>query len=119
MDWGVPKGSATVVAMSDASASVYLSRGGGFIGGSSHQSVRKAAQQTVTVADKVQPQMHPTTVFPLPQPGEVIFYALTDSGVFTISAPETHLKSGRSPLSELANAAQDVITQYRLMQQTK
>jgi hypothetical protein len=46
-------------------------------------------------------------------------FTLTDSGVFTVSALEADLKSGRSPLSNLSNAAQEVITQYRLMQQTK
>jgi hypothetical protein len=119
MDWGIPKGSATVVAMSDGNASVYLSHGGGFIGGSGHESVRKAAQLTVAAANEVQPQMHATTTYPLPQPGEVTFYALTDNGVFTASALEADLKSGRSPLSRLSTAAQEIITQYRLVQQTK
>jgi hypothetical protein len=106
MDWGIPKGSATVVAISDGNASVYLSPGGGFIGGFAHESVRKAAQLTVAAANEIQPQMHATTTYPLPQPGEVTFYALTDSGVFTVSALEADLKSGRSPLSNLSNAAQ-------------
>lgn len=119
MDWAIPKGSATVVAISDGNASVYLSSGGGFIGGFAHESVRKAAQSTVAAANEIQPQMHLTTTYPLPQPGEVTFYALTDSGVFTVSALEADLKSGHSPLSKLSNAAQEVITQYRLMQQTK
>ena len=35
MDGGVTKGTATVPALSDGTASVYLSSGGGFIGGSS------------------------------------------------------------------------------------
>jgi hypothetical protein len=119
MDWRIPKGSATVVAISDGNASVYLSHGGGFIGGFAHESVRKAAQLTVAAANEIRPQMHPTTTYPLPQPGEVTFYALTDNGVFTASALEADLKSGRSPFSKLSNAAQEVITQYRLMQQTK
>jgi hypothetical protein len=34
MDWFVGKGTATVVAIVDGTASVYLSSGGGFIGGS-------------------------------------------------------------------------------------
>jgi hypothetical protein len=33
MDWGVKNGTATIVAMSDGSASVYFSSGGGYIGG--------------------------------------------------------------------------------------
>lgn len=39
MDWGVSEGSATVVALSDGHASIYLSSGGGYLGGSqSHES---------------------------------------------------------------------------------
>jgi hypothetical protein len=41
MDWGVTEGTATAVAFSDGTASVYLSSGGGFIGGASHESIRK------------------------------------------------------------------------------
>jgi hypothetical protein len=119
MDWGLPNGSATLVALSDGNASVYLSTGGGYIGGQSHEPVRKAAQRTVIVANEVEPQIHATTAYPLPRPGEVAFYALTDSGVFTASAPEEDLKDDHSPLSKLANAAQEVITQYRLMQDGK
>ena len=116
MDWGLPEGTATVVAFSDGSASVYLSSGGGFIGGASHESIRKAAQKMVTIADGCQPQTHATTTYPLPQRSRVIFYLLTDAGIFTTSASQEELSTHRHPLSQLGDAAQDIITQYRLIQ---
>lgn len=117
MDWGLEMGTATVVAFSDGSANVYLSNGGGFLSGSeSHESVRKAAQKMVAVAVENQRQTHPTTSYPLPRRGEIIFYLLTDAGVFTASAPLGELNSHRHPLSTLADAGMDVITQYRLIQ---
>jgi hypothetical protein len=116
MDWGVSEGTVTIVAFSDGSASVYLSSGGGYIGGASHESVRKAAQKMVTIAGDDQPQMHATTAFLLPKRAEVIFYVLTDSGIFTASASQEELSSQRHPLSKLGNAGQDVISQYRIMQ---
>jgi len=119
MDWGLSSATATVVALSDGSASVYLSNGGGFIGGQGQESINKAAKKTVGVAGEFQPQMRLTTTFPVAKQGEVIFYLLTDSGVFTASAPEGELRDNRQPLAKLANAAQDVITQYRLHQQVK
>jgi hypothetical protein len=119
MDWGVSNGSATVVALSDGSASIYISSGGGYIGGQSNEAIRKAAERTVNIAGEFQPQMRSTTTYPLPQRGEVIFYVLTDSGIFTASASEQELKSNRHPMSKLANAAQGVVTQYRLMQDGK
>ena len=118
MDWGIPAGSATVVAMADGNASVYLSGGGGFIGGSqSHETIRAAAKKTVEIAEEVQPLMRATTSYPLPQRGQVTFYLLTDAGVFTASAPDEDLRSHRSPLYKLGDAAQTIITEYRLIQQ--
>jgi len=115
MDWGVTEGTATVVAFSDGSASVYLSSGGGFIGGSSHESIRKAAQNMVTIAADFQPSAIATTTYPLPRHAQVIFYFLTDAGIFTANAPQEELSSHRHPLSKLGDAAQNVITQYRLI----
>jgi len=114
MDWGVQRGTATVVASSDGSASVYFSFGGGYIGGRGQEPIRRAAQRAVEVAAGVQPLAHPTTAFPLPERGGVIFYLLTDSGVFSASTTEHDLNSTSHPLRKLGDAMQDVITQYRL-----
>jgi hypothetical protein len=112
MDWGFTEGAATVVAFSDGNASVYLSSGGGFLVDAPHESIRKAAQKMVTIAAECQPQAHFTTTYPLPQRAQVIFYFLTDVGVFTISASEQELSSHRHPLSKLGDGGQDIITQY-------
>ena len=117
MDWGVSNGTATIVAISDGTASVYLSSGGGSIGGGqSHESIRKAARNAVSVAAEFQPQMQPATAHPFPQPGGVIFYALTDAGVFTATVSEAELSTHRHRLSKLGDALQEIITQYRLVQ---
>jgi hypothetical protein len=97
-------------------ASVYLSSGGGFIGGASHESIRKAAQKMVAIAAECQAQAHATTTYPLPERSQVIFYLLTDVGIFTANAPEEELSSHRHPLSKLGDAGQDIITQYRIIQ---
>src|SRR5256885_2198980 len=56
IDWALPEGTTTVVSISDGTASVYLSSGGGFIGGGqSHESIRQAAQDAVATAAAVQP----------------------------------------------------------------
>jgi hypothetical protein len=116
MDWGVEHGTATLVALSDGSASIYLSNGGGFLGGAeSHQSVRDVAKRTVAVAAEFQPQSRETRTYPLPARGEITFYLLTDSGIFTAKAPEGDLKNHLIPLSKLAEACMGVVTQYRLI----
>jgi hypothetical protein len=104
LDWVLSAAVATVVAFSDGSASVYFSSGGGLLGGQAHEPIRNAARQAVAVAAEFQPQMELTTVFPLPQPGIVVFYLLTDSGVFTSSAFESALKTRSHALSKLGDA---------------
>ena len=117
MDWNVTNGTATIVAMSDGSASIYLSSGGGFLGGKGQEPIRRAAVNAVRIAAGAQSQMVKTETFPLPDAGQVRFYTLTDSGVYTVSASEVDLKKGTSPLSDLGNAMQGVITEYRVFQQ--
>jgi hypothetical protein len=120
MDWGIPTGSATVVALADGTASVYLSSGGGFLGGGqSHETVRAAAKRTVEIAEQVQPLTQMTISYALPQSGQVTFYLLTDVGVFTATAPERDLRSHQNPLYKLGDAAQTIITEYRLIQEQK
>ena len=117
MDWGVARGTATVVAFSDGTASIYFSSGGGFIGGSeSHDSIRNAAKRLVAIAAEFQLQAHPAPSYPLPERGGVVFYFLTDSGVFSAVASEDDLRKHRHALSKLGDAAQEVITQYRRAQ---
>jgi hypothetical protein len=117
METGYDTGTATVVAFGDGNASLYTSTGGGFIGGAGHQVIRTAAQSMVTTAAQFQPQATQTTTFPLPQAGETRFYLLTDMGVFTVSALEQDLGEQRHPWAPLFSAGQDIITQYRRLQQ--
>jgi hypothetical protein len=112
-------GSYTVVAVADGSASIYLSSGGGFIGGIAHENVRKAAKAMVDTAKTLQPKMVSTSSYPLPKGGEVAFYVLTDAGVFTATAPEQALGQNRHALSPLFYAAQEIVTQYRLINERK
>jgi hypothetical protein len=120
MDWGITEGSATVVAIADGTASVYLSSGGGSIGGGqSHDSIRQAAIRAVSAAAEFRPEMRRVTSYPLPGAGEVVFYVRTDAGVFSASAPETEVSSHQHRLSKLGDALQQIITQYRLTQAAK
>jgi hypothetical protein len=114
MDWGVNNGTVTVVAASDGSASVYLSGGGGYIGGKGQEPIRLAAQKAVEVARTVQLPSQPTTAFRVPETGGVFFYLLTDAGVFTFRTSVQDLNSSALPLRKLGDEMQGIITQYRL-----
>ena len=121
MDWVVSQATATIIAFSNGHASIYLSTGGGFIGGGeSHESVRNAAKKMVAVAAECQPHTYATSEYPLPQKqSEVLFYLLTDAGIFTAGASKEDLSNHDHPLSKLHDAAQGIITEYRLIKENK
>jgi hypothetical protein len=118
MDWRLDSGAlATVVAVADGSASLYYGSGGGQIGGQAHESVRNAAMKVVKIAGELQPLMRLTTDFPVPARGGVIFYAVTDAGVFTSrSATEEEMRKHLREYSKLGNAMQEVISAYRAIE---
>jgi hypothetical protein len=123
--WGVlmettyEEASVTVFAVSDGNASIYLSTGGGFIGGVGHEAVRRAAVNMVRVAGTLTSLLSPAETYPLPDRGRTIFYVRTEAGVLTGGATEAELGQRRHALSELFFAGQDVITQFRLVSEKK
>jgi hypothetical protein len=117
MDWGIQNGTATVVAASDGSASIYFSRGGGYIGGKGQEPIRAAGQKAVEIARAVRLPEQPTAAYPLPETHKVFFYFLTDAGVFMLRTSEQELKSPVHPLRDISDAMQGVITQYRIWNQ--
>ena len=62
--------------------------------------------------------MQLTDNFPLPESEGVIFYIVTERGVFMAKASLALLSTNRHPLSELGNAMQTIITEYRMLETT-
>ena len=115
MDWHVDRGTVTVAAAADGSASLYLSSGGGFIGGSEKvPALREAALHAVTLATSLRSHFEPTASITLPALGDVTFYVTTAEGVSRAVAPEARLRAGTDPLSVLGGAMQKIVTEYRL-----
>lgn len=115
MDWHVDKGTVTVMAAADGSASLYLSSGGGFIGGGQKfPEIREAALHAVAVAGTLRHHFDPTDSTPLPSLGDVTFYVTTGVDVRRAVAPEAKLRAGADPLAALGGAMQKIVTEYRL-----
>lgn len=115
MDWHINKGTVTVLAAADGSASLYLSSGGGFIGGSQKvQALRDAALHAISLANSLQFQFEPTDTTPLPSLGDVTFYLTTSAAVLMAVAPEAKLRAGADPLAALGGAMQRIVTEYRV-----
>ena len=120
MDWYLTSGLASVVAAFDGSASIYLSSGGGFIGGGQGSAeIRAAAARAIEIADQNLARFEPVATADLPERGSVHFYARTATGLMRGTASEKALSDGADPLQALGGAMQNVITQYRLFQAEK
>jgi hypothetical protein len=118
MDWPITNGTMTAMAAFDGSASIYLSSGGGFIGGGQeHPEIREAALDAVRIATGLLAYFQPAVTHDIPPAGEILFYATTTAGVRVAAAAEIHLKTGLGPLCPLGAAMQKMITLYRLSQQ--
>lgn len=115
MDRTVSNGTYSVMASADGTASLYLSSGGGFIGGSQrYPQLHEAAQQAVHLATSSISQFAATEETDLPPSGEVYFYVATSSGVRRAVAKEAKLTDGTDPLLALGNTMQQIVTLYRL-----
>ena len=113
METGYPEATATLFTLSDGSTSLYLSSGGGVIGGHAHENVRQANAAFIKEANLFYEQMMPCESFAIPETGQTIFYALTDSGILTAIGLEDDFGYGRHQLSPLFHAGHEVITQLR------
>ncbi|HEX3984998.1 MAG TPA: hypothetical protein VHX13_00200 [Acidobacteriaceae bacterium] len=115
MDFHVDHGTATVVACANGSASLYLSSGGGFLGGSEHYpAIREAALHAVTLATTLQYHFEPTETSALPPLGDVTFYLTTGDGVRMAVASQARLRAAADPLAGLGGAMQKIVTEYRI-----
>ncbi|MGA8531374.1 MAG: hypothetical protein WB622_16775 [Acidobacteriaceae bacterium] len=115
MDFHVDHGTVTVVASADGSASLYLSSGGGFLGGSQrYQPIRDAALHAVALATTMQSYFEPTETSALPPLGDVTFYVTTGVGVRMAVAAQARLRAAADPLAGLGGAMQKIVTGYRL-----
>jgi hypothetical protein len=122
MDLGYEKYFVTVLALSDGKASLYLSTGGGALAASQEErdaspllsDLWRSAKVAVSVADDSIAGMRPMMEYPLPDPGSVTFYVLTDTGIYGAMARQEDFKRAIQPLTTLYAAAQRVITEFRL-----
>jgi hypothetical protein len=115
VDWHAGNGTATVLAAADGTASIYLSSGGGFLGGGQrHPQIREAAILAVHIATGLSPKFEFTEKTALPQEGEVYFYLTTNQGLRLAIGKDSALRAGTDPLLALWVTMQQIVTFYRL-----
>jgi hypothetical protein len=117
METGYPEAVVTLVSLADGTTSLYFSNGGGMIGGGEHATVSRSTKSFIAAAEKYHRQMPLTGSFPFPAVGRVRFYVLTFSGVLTSDVGENKLGRGKHELSPLFYSGQEVIAQFRVVQE--
>lgn len=115
MDWGIDTATATIVSYQTGDASMYLSSGGGVIGGGQHQNVNNAAIQFVSLAQSYLDKATKTETNSLPQQDEVKFYLLTNKGTYVGEEIMRNFENNTSNWLPLFEAGNKVLTELNLI----
>ena len=116
METRYPEAVATLVGAVDGTSSLYFSNGGGIVGAGSHAAVASANRAWLETGLTFLPELAAVDDPALPDEGMTQFVAVTPGGLRGAVAPENDLGEGGHDLSSLFHAAQDVITQIRLVE---
>jgi len=119
MDWDLGEGIMTLIAYKSGDASIYLSTGGGVIGGIQHENVNKASKQFVKLADKYFDKSVKTDLTPIPDKNCVRFYFLTTKGKYFAQEQMINFENKTSPWMDYFEEANKVITELRLTTEKK
>jgi hypothetical protein len=106
---------ATVMSMRDGTASLYTTSTFGIIGGQGHENVRQTAARYVKTAEQFVKSSKIVTEYPYPEHGQVHFYIFTYDGVRFCIGHEDAIEKGTDFTYPLFAAAQDVLTNLRLI----
>ena len=107
-------GTATVVAFLTGDASIYLSSGGGFIGGGAHQDVNEKIKIIIQNIQKFKKDAIKVDHVELPKSNEVKFNFLTKNGIYQINAMNDEIMSGKSEHTDLYKEVDKIMTLIRI-----
>lgn len=119
METGHDRGTSTLVALADGTTSLYLSSGGGIIGGGRHAQVAAATRALLAVVQRRWPELTAASGTALPATDRVVLRALAYAGHRAVDADEDDLGYGRHPFSEIFFAGHAVITELRLIEEAR
>ncbi|MFT5780615.1 MAG: hypothetical protein ACI837_003578 [Crocinitomicaceae bacterium] len=115
MDWEMGGAISTTVAYQSGGASMYLSTGGGIIGGGHHKNVRAAVRAFVDLAANALPLANLAEGTPLPEANTIRFYLLTNDGTYVVQESMERFEDNSSPLVWLFDEGNKVLTELRLI----
>ena len=109
------EGIATIVSFETGDASMYLSSGGGVIGGIEHENVKKQAKDFVLLAQSYLDKTEKIDSIPLPDKDCIRFYLLTSAGKFVVQEKMINIENQTSKWLPLFEKANLVINELRVV----
>jgi hypothetical protein len=119
MDWDLGEGIMTLITYKTGDASMYLSTGGGIIGGGQHENVNKASKQFVKLADNYLDKAVKTDLTTIPDKNCVRFYFLTTKGKYYAQEQMINFENKTSQWMDYFEEANKVISELRLTTEKK
>ena len=113
MDWEMGGATATTVAYQTGDASLYLSSGGGVIGGGQHQNVNSASKQFISLAQTFLDKTTKAEKTSLPTTNEIRFYFLTNKGVYVGQEQMKNFENNSSLWQKLFEEGNNVLSELR------
>jgi hypothetical protein len=115
MDWEMGGAISSTIAYLSGDASMYLSTGGGIIGGGHHKNVNAAVRTFVNRATDALRYAKLTKEHSLPELNSVKFYLLTVNGIYVAQESMESFENGSSPLLGLFEEGNKVLTELRMI----
>lgn len=119
MDWDLGDGIMTLASYETGDASMYLSSGGGVIGGGQHENVNKASKEFVSMAQNYLDKSSKADTTTLPDKDCFKFYFLTNKGKFFTQENIANIENNSSKWLGLFENANKLITELRLITEKK
>ncbi|NNT73260.1 hypothetical protein HKT18_13630 [Flavobacterium sp. IMCC34852] len=113
MDWEMGGATASTVAYQTGDASLYLSSGGGVIGGGQHENVNVAAKHFVNFAQTFLDKSIKSETTALPEKNQVIFYLLTNKGIYAGKEEMKNFENNSFAWVKLFEEGNKVLTELR------
>ena len=114
MDWNIDGEIATVVSFLNGDASLYLSSGGGYIGGGQkYEDTRNAVLELLEFSQKMLPSASQSNTNDLPNLGMIKIYFLTTNGLFVGQDYLKNIESNASLWTEIFEKINDVVSSIR------
>jgi hypothetical protein len=114
MEWVFKTVTLTLMTVADGTTSLYVSNGGGVLGGNRDEAVQRASANLLAQVNSHFEYFKTCETFPGPEPNQTVFYIITDSGVLCGDGFTGDLGYRRHPLSPVFHAGHALLTQLRL-----